>query len=274
MAGAVRSRSRPRSWRPNRSPVQLADAPSPEVWPTPPNEVVVGTDRADETTEVDRARIAPPIRDVLQVGLVLGGSLLVGLAIASRGGSLMHNRMLPWILGRTLGVACYVALFGTVTLGIWLRHPWRSRFRTPGPEALLRAHLALAAATVCLLAGHITSLALDKFAGVGWVGSFVPWHAQYRPSATALGTLALYAIVLVAATAALAGTLARRIWFPVHSVSAAIFCVCVAHGVLAGSDSRGVAVGVRGHRRRWWSAVQITRWLARYSDHRSELDPA
>ena len=229
--------------------------------------------RTAETPEAESTPIASAFRDVLQVALVLGASLLVGLAIASRGGPLVHNRMLPWILGRTLGVACYVALCGMVTLGIWLRHPWRSRFRAPSPEALLRAHVALAAATVSLLAGHITSLALDSYAGVGWVGTFVPWHAQYRPSATALGTLALYAIVLVAGTAALAGTLARRIWFPIHSVSAGIFCLCVAHGVLAGSDSQAL---------RWMYvatggvvvAVQITRWTARYSGDRSELDPA
>ncbi len=273
MAGAVRIQVPPQAA--GSEPIVRSASPCAvaKVWPTPPNEVALGTDRADDTTEVDRVRIAPPIRDVIQVGLVLCGSLLVGLAIASRGGSLVHNRMLPWILGRTLGVACYLALFGTVTLGIWLRHPWRSRFRTPCPEALLRAHLALAAATVCLLAGHVTSLALDKFAGVGWMGSFVPWHAQYKPSATALGTLALYAIVLVAATAVLAGTLARRVWFPVHSVSAVIFCVCVAHGILAGSDSLAL---------RWVYlvtggvvvAVQITRWLACHSGDRSELDPA
>ncbi len=248
--------------------------PVPEVWTASADEAVGGTaPAADEATGVESTPIASAFRDVLQVGLVLAASLLVGLAIASRGGSLVHNRMLPWILGRTLGVACYVALCGMVTLGIWLRHPWRSRVRIPGPEALLRAHVALAAATVSLLAGHVTSLALDSYAGVGWVGAFVPWHAQYRPSATALGTLALYAVVLVAATAALAGTLARRIWFPIHSVSAAIFCLCVAHGVLAGSDSRAL---------RWMYVVtgalvvvvQITRWMARYVGHRSELDPA
>jgi sulfoxide reductase heme-binding subunit YedZ len=181
--------------------------------------------------------------------------------------------MLPWILGRSLGVACYLTMTALVAVGIWLRHPWRYRFPRPGPETLLRSHVALAAATMALLAGHMTSLALDHYAGVGWVGTFVPWHAQYRPTAVALGTFAFYGMVLVAGTAALAGTIARRVWFPVHTVSAGIFALCAVHGVLAGSDSASlrwlyVATGALV------VAVQITRWTARYTGRPSELEPA
>ena len=38
-------------------------------------------------------------------------------------------------------------------------------------------------------------------------------------------------------TAALAGSIARRVWYPVHVCSAVVFAVCLAHGLLAGSDS-------------------------------------
>ncbi len=124
-----------------------------------------------------------------------------------------------------------------VAVGIWFRHPWRVARRTPSPEALLRAHVTLAACTVALLVGHVTALALDRFAGVGWIGVVVPWHAQYRPTGVALGSLALYGIVLVAATAALAGSIARRVWLPVHSVSSVVFGLSLTHGLLAGSDS-------------------------------------
>ena len=104
-----------------------------------------------------------------------------------------------------------------------------------------------------------------NFAGVGWVGVVVPWHAQYRPTAVALGSLALYGIVLVAATASLAGSLARRVWLPIHSMSAVLFALCLGHGLLAGSDSHalwslyalsGVVVG----------CLQVTRMAARHSE--------
>jgi methionine sulfoxide reductase heme-binding subunit len=193
---------------------------------------------------------------------VLAVSLGVGLVAAQHSTTLVHDRMLPWILSRALGLGDYVALSALVALGIWYRHPWRVWRRVPGPHALLRAHAALAAATVVLLAGHITAVSLDHYAGVGWSGSFVPWHSHYRPTAVALGSLGLYGIVLVSVTAALAGSLARRVWLPIHSVSAVLFGLCLAHGLLAGSDSRVL----------WWlyavtgvvvAVLQVTRMVAR-----------
>ena len=128
-----------------------------------------------------------------------------------------------------------------------------------------RAHLSLAAATVVLLAGHVAAVALDRYAGVGWRGALVPWGAQYRPTAVALGTLALDGIILVGATAALAGSIARRVWLPVHGISSVLFVLCLAHGLLAGSDSHvlwalyagtGLAVAF----------LQVSRLVARPTD--------
>jgi predicted ferric reductase len=197
---------------------------------------------------------------------VLVVSVLIGRLTGSQGRALVHNKMLPWILGRSLGVATYVSLSALVVLGLWLRHPWRARFRRPGPESILWAHVSLAACTVALLAGHLTSLALDRYAGVGWTGVFVPWGAHFKPSGVAFGTLAFYLLVLVAGTAALAGSLGRAVWFPVHAASVVVFCMCLVHGILAGSDS--VAL-------RWLYVVsgsavlllQFTRWLAGALQH-------
>ena len=196
------------------------------------------------------------------VAVVVAVTTAVAYEVTLRNGALVHNKMLPWILGRSLGVASYLALPALVILGIWLRHPWRNRLWSPRPESLLRAHVVLAACTVVLLAGHLVSIALDHYAGVGWTGTFVPMQAHYRPTAVAIGTIALYGIVLVAGTAALAGSLGQRVWFPIHSVSVIIFCLCLAHGAMAGSDS---------HTLRWVyvitgamvATVQTTRWVAR-----------
>ncbi len=202
------------------------------------------------------------MRELAAVLLVLMGSIGLGYLLARRSSGLVHNRMLPWILGRSLGIGAYVALSGLVALGIWFRHPWRIARRTPSPQALLRAHVTLAACTVALLLGHVTALALDHYSGVGWVGVAIPWHAQYRPTGVALGSLALYGIVLVAVTAALAGSIARRVWLPVHSVSSVVFGLSLVHGVLAGSDSAVL----------WWmyvasgllvAALLLSRSLAR-----------
>jgi len=219
-----------------------------------------GPDRSPVVVRPDgRGREAA--RTVVLLAVVLAASVALGSVVAAPGRTLVHNRMLPWILGRSLGLAAYLALTGAVVLGLWLRHPWRARLARPSPTSVLWAHVTLVAGTVTLLLGHVTALALDQYAGVGWIGVFVPWGARYRPTPTALGALALYSLVLVAGTAALAGSIGRRIWFPVHTVSVLVFCLVLAHGVLTGSDARalqwlyvgtGVAVLV----------LQVTRWFA------------
>ena len=200
-----------------------------------------------------------------RTGAVMAGILVVTVVTGRIAGAhllpLLHDRMLPWILGRSLGLASYLALTGMILTGLWLRHPWRGRFRRPAASTILWSHVALAACTLTLLAGHLTALALDRYAGVGWIGVAVPWASHYRPTPVALGVLALYGVVLVAGTAALAGSIGRRIWFPVHSVAVSVFCATAAHGILAGSDASGL---------RWLYVatclmvivLQGTRWVA------------
>jgi len=238
------------------TPARTLPVPAPDVGQPAPPPAAPHRDSGREPT--------PPsaqVRTIALLAVVLVLSVLVGELTGSQGRALIHNKMLPWILGRSLGIATYVSLSAMVVLGLWLRHPWRARFRRPGPESILWAHVSLAACTVALLIGHLTSLALDKYAGVGWTGVFVPWGAQFKPTGVALGTLAFYLLLLVVGTAALAGSIGRSVWFPIHTASVVVFCLCLVHGVLAGSDSvdlRWLYVGTGA----LVLVLQFTRWLA------------
>ena len=161
----------------------------------------------------------------------VAGYLAVRLTIP-----LVHNRYLPWIAGRTFGMAAYGAMLLMVLVGLWMRHPWRSGWTAVHPEAMLRLHAALAASVVVLLVGHVTSLALDRYAGVGWPGVFVPGAALYRPWPVAVGVCAAYGLLLVAGTAGIGGRLVGRAWRPVHLLSLPVFAAVWCHGLLAGSD--------------------------------------
>jgi len=256
------------------TPIDPGRAPGPVLVPdivrtTPPYEPEVDRSAARSPTPVLVTPVlvtpgrtpASTVRLVAVLAGVLLVSWFIGRVTGAQGRFLLHDKMLPWILGRGLGVAAYVALTAMVVLGLWLRHPWRARIRRPAPATILWAHVALAACTATLVAGHLCALALDKYAGVGWTGAFVPWGAHAKSTGVALGTIALYGLILVIGTASLAGSIGRSVWFPIHSVSVLVFCVTLAHGVMSGSD---------GGTLRWVYAasgllvvvLQFTRWLA------------
>jgi hypothetical protein len=160
-----------------------------------------------------------------------------GYAISTLFGAPFTLHMLPWIAGRGLGLASYVALVVLTATGLWLRHPLRHRVQRPSGAVLLWTHAASAAATLVLVIGHMVALALDSYAGVGWNGTFVPGQSTYRPLAVGLGTIGLYVGILTGGSVLLAGRLIGRHWLPVHRLAIAAFVLVWAHGVLAGSDT-------------------------------------
>jgi DMSO/TMAO reductase YedYZ heme-binding membrane subunit len=163
--------------------------------------------------------------------------LAAGFGFARLFAPTLHSRYFPWLTGRALGIAAYIALTALVTLGVWMRHPWRLRRPLVHSETRLRVHATLATATLALVAGHLVSLASDKYAGVGWIGAFVPGHSQYRTLAVALGTVAMLFMVLLFSTARAAGRRGARHWLWYHRLAASNFALVWFHGVLAGTDT-------------------------------------
>jgi hypothetical protein len=186
--------------------------------------------------------VAAPRRGSLAVGWVALGAALgyVGVsAVIAR----VSAQMLPWVLGRAFGVAAYLGLAVMTGIGLWLRHPWRiRRARWSGP-AVHRAHALLAAITLLFVFGHVVALAVDRYAGVGWNGAFIPGQSGYRPLGVALGTIGLYVALAVGLSARLAGWIGGRAFVIVHRLGIAGFAVVWFHGVLAGSDSRTLLPG-------------------------------
>jgi hypothetical protein len=160
-----------------------------------------------------------------------------GYVISRMFGASFTLQMLPWIAGRGLGLASYVALVVLTATGLWLRHPLRLRMQRPSAAVLLWTHAASAAATLVLVVGHMVALALDTYAGVGWSGTFVPGQSAYRPLAVGLGTIGLYVGILTGGSVLLAGGLLGRHWLPIHRMAVVAFVLVWCHGVLAGTDT-------------------------------------
>ncbi len=168
------------------------------------------------------------------LAVALLGTSAVALAAAVT--PTLHSRYLPWITGRSLGIASYGALAGLVALGLVARHPWRHRLGLH-PESLLRAHAVLGTTTLALVVAHVIALAGDRYAGVGWLGAVVPGLSHYRTGAVALGVVALALLLAITATARLAGRLGARHWRSFHHLAGPLFVLVWLHGVLAGTDT-------------------------------------
>jgi hypothetical protein len=61
--------------------------------------------------------------------------------------------------------------------------------------------------------------------------------AQYRPAAVTLGVVGAWIGLLAGLSAAAAGRLPRRLWWPLHKVAAISLVLIWLHGVFAGSDT-------------------------------------
>jgi predicted ferric reductase len=141
-----------------------------------------------------------------------------------------------WLAARAAGFTAYLILTLVVVLGLVLSHPvnqssWKLSKRIfPWHENLLVFTLAFTVA-------HIASLVLDPYAGVGLDGALIPGLSSYRSAPVALGTLALYALLLTGLTARYTKWLPPGVWLKLHRLSVVVWALSWAHGILAGTDS-------------------------------------
>lgn len=148
----------------------------------------------------------------------------------------LDSQMATWVLGRAAGVASYVLLLLLVVTGLVLSHPWARHLRFPSPRTRLTIHATLSLFALAFTGLHLVVLALDPWAGVGWLGALLPMASTYRPVPVSLGVLALWAGVVTGVTARFAGSFAARHWWPIHKVAATLLLLVWAHSVFAGSD--------------------------------------
>jgi DMSO/TMAO reductase YedYZ heme-binding membrane subunit len=90
---------------------------------------------------------------------------------------------------------------------------------------------------LAFVGAHVLSIAVDPFAGVGLGGALVPGLSSYRSTAVALGTLALYALLVTGITARWTRLLPAGAWLSIHRFALVVFALGWSHGLLAGTDS-------------------------------------
>jgi hypothetical protein len=141
-----------------------------------------------------------------------------------------------WLGARAAGVMAMILLAFQVSIGLILSHP-TNKTTWKLSKRLFPWHEHAWVFTLAFVAVHVAALASDRFANVGWIGAFVPGLSEYRTVPIALGSLALYSLLITGLTARVTKLLPTGWWLKLHRLSLVVLMLAWSHGMLAGTDS-------------------------------------
>jgi len=156
-------------------------------------------------------------------------------------GSAYQAQMRIWLYARAAGTTAYLILTFIVAVGLVLSHPvnkstWKLSKR------IFPWHENLFVFAIAFTVMHIVTIVLDPYAGVGVGGVFVPGLSSFRSLPVALGTLALYGLLVSGLTARYTKLLPPGVWLKLHRLSIVVWGLAWGHGILAGTDSGDIGV--------------------------------
>jgi predicted ferric reductase len=139
-----------------------------------------------------------------------------------------------WLTSRATGIVAYIALTGSMLAGLASRT--RTGQRLASPLARLEWHKALSVAGLVLALAHVLTL-LGSARDFSPADLLVPGVMPYRPFWSALGVVALWALIALAITGPMRARLGPGAWHLIHRGAYAVFIAVTAHGVMVGTDS-------------------------------------
>lgn len=141
-----------------------------------------------------------------------------------------------WLAARAAGFMSLILLTFQVVVGLVLSHPTnKSTWKLS--KRLFPWHEHAWVFTIAFGAVHVVAIVVDRFANVGLLGTLVPGLSEYRTLPVALGTLAMYALLVTGLTARVTRLLPSGWWLKLHRLSLGVLALAWAHGILAGTDT-------------------------------------
>lgn len=153
--------------------------------------------------------------------------------------------MAVWVLLRAAGIGAYVALFLSVVWGlVSTTGVVTKRVTKPAGNHF---HAVIASTGLVLLGIHLVLLVVDTYMPFATLDVLIPLHASYRPIATALGVLAMYAMVVITVSSWIRKRVPTNLWRSIHVMAVPAFALALLHGVFSGTDSsRGGMLALYG----------------------------
>ena len=167
-----------------------------------------------------------------------------------------------WLAARAAGFLALGLLTVQVVLGLILSHP-TNKTTWKLSKRLFPWHENLWVFVMAFLALHVVTIVADPYAEVGLGGALIPGLSEYRSVPVALGTLALYALLVTGLTARYTKLLPKGLWLKLHRLSLAVLALSWGHGVLTGTDSIALAAVYGASFTLVLAATAYRYWVAR-----------
>jgi methionine sulfoxide reductase heme-binding subunit len=142
-----------------------------------------------------------------------------------------------WLVARASGLVA----FGLLTTSVWLGLAMSTRLLGPKRQKrLLGLHRTLAWTGLSMVALHVGGLLLDPVLHFGALAVLVPGAASWRPGAVAMGVLAAWLSLALAASFNARRWIGQKGWRRLHYATFAAFWLALGHALLVGTDLRGL----------------------------------
>lgn len=143
---------------------------------------------------------------------------------------------IAWLIARAAGLTA----FGLLTLSVWLGLAMSTRLLpAKRTKSLLGLHRTLAWTGLSMLVLHAGALLFDPFLHFNVLSVLVPGAAGWRPGTVAMGIVAGWLSLALAASFKAKKWIGQKGWRRLHYASFAAFWLALGHALLTGTDLKG-----------------------------------
>jgi uncharacterized membrane protein len=144
---------------------------------------------------------------------------------------------LAWLVARAAGIVAFVLL----TVSTWLGLAMSTRILgTRRQKSLLGWHRTLVWTALSMLVLHGSAILLDPVLKFGLPAVLVPFASPWHPGAVAMGVVAGWLSLMLAASFRMRKWIGQRGWRRLHYASFAAFGLALLHALYAGTDFAGI----------------------------------
>lgn len=144
---------------------------------------------------------------------------------------------IAWLVARAAGLVA----FGLLTLSVWLGLGMSTRVLGPRRQKpLLALHRTLAWTGLSMLGLHVGALLLDPTLHFNLLSVLVPGAASWKPGSVAMGVVAGWLALALAASFRARKWIGQKGWRRLHYASFGAFWLALGHALLTGTDLQGL----------------------------------